>query len=140
VPLIEADNRRMRNTLALVASGLVIAIASAAIGVAVSVSYIAQPLQKGQSEFTEAYLVEQIQALQALRSGNTQPALSYLERVSALSLVSLGAARDGGANVPGTSEARQAVDYACSQPPGAAASLRAGKLSVPEACYLLRKP
>ena len=138
--MFEAHNLRMPNILALAASGLVIAIASAAIGVAVSVTYVAKPLQKGQSEFTEAYLIEQTRALQALRSGNIQPALSYLERVSALSLVSLGVARDGGANVPGTSEARQAVDYACSQPPGEAAPLPVGKLSVPEACYLLRKP
>jgi hypothetical protein len=130
----------MSSKLALAASGLVIAIASAAIGVAVSFTQLVQPLQKGQSEFTEAYLVSQATALQALRAGDTQPALRYLERVSTVSLVQLGAARDQGARVPAKPGAAKAVAYLCEHPPAINAPPIEGKLTQAEACYLLRKP
>ncbi|MEY2844244.1 MAG: hypothetical protein RI920_2281, partial [Pseudomonadota bacterium] len=47
----------MNNKLALAASGILIALVSAALGVAVSIFYLAQPLQKGQGEFSEGFLV-----------------------------------------------------------------------------------
>ena len=129
----------MSSKLALAAGGLVIAIASAAIGVAVSFTQLVQPLQKGQSEFTEAYLVSQATALQALRAGDAQPALRYLERVSTVSLVNLGAARDAGERVPAQPGATEAVAYLCEHPPAQSIPPTAGRLTQGEACYLLRK-
>ncbi len=131
----------MTNKLAFAASGILIALVSAALSAVVSISYVAQPLQTGQGEFTESFLVAQTEALKDLRAGHPAKAQAYLEMVSAINLRKLGERKDAGAKVPSTVAAVQAVAYACGQAPTAASSQQTdGKMSFGEACVLLQKP
>jgi hypothetical protein len=130
----------MNNKLALAASAILIALVSAALGVVVSIFYLAQPLQKGQGEFSEASLVAQTEALTDLRAGHPSKAQAYLEMASSISLRTLGERKDGGAKVPATAPSASAVSYLCSQPPEPASAPQSGKISFAEACVLLQKP
>jgi preprotein translocase subunit SecF len=130
----------MNNKLALAASGILIALVSAALGVAVSIFYLAQPLQKGQGEFSEGFLVTQAEALKGLRAGQPAKALAYLELVSSISLRTLGEQKDAGARVPSNSHSAQAVQELCSQPATQASGQETAKITFAEACMLLQKP
>ena len=130
----------MKNKLALVAGFLLVAIISAALGVAASLFYLAKPFQKWQTEFSETYLPMQVEALQALRAGQADAAIQYLEMATTRSLLDMGQQRDEGANVPSTRRSTEAVKYLCDQPPTKASSSTAGKLSFGESCVLLLRP
>lgn len=128
-----------QSTLTLVGGGLVIALVSATVGVAGAFFYLFQPLQKGQVEYSEKYLPNQVDALKALRAGQADKAVAYLEMATTFSLLSMGEQRDQGAKVPGSPEAAAAVQYLCDQPPTAAASKATAKLTFGEACALLTR-
>lgn len=130
----------MKNKLALVAGFLLVAIVSAALGVATSLFYLAKPFQKFQAAFSEASLPMQVEALQQLKAGKPEAAIEYLEMASTRSLLDMGQQRDEGANVPSTRRSTEAVKYLCDQPPTKASSSTAGKLSFGESCVLLLRP
>jgi preprotein translocase subunit SecF len=130
----------MNNQLAMSAGGILIALVSAAMGVVASIFYLAQPLQKGQGEFSEGFLVTQTEALKDLRAGQPAKALAYLEMVSSISLRTLGEQKDAGAKVPSNSLSAQAVQELCSQPATRASTQQTAKITFAEACVLLQKP
>lgn len=130
----------MKNKLALVACFLLVAIISAALGVAASLFYLAKPFQKWQTEFSETYLPMQVEALQALRAGQADAAIEYLEMATTRSMLDMGQQRDEGANVPSSRRSTEAVKYLCDQAPTKASSSTAGKLSFGESCVLLLRP
>jgi len=130
----------MKNKMAWVAGFLLVAIISAALGVAASLMYLAKPFQKWQAEFSETYLPMQAEALQALRAGRSEAAIQYLEMATTHSLQEMGQQRDEGARVPSSQRSSEAVKYLCSQPPTKASSSTAGKLTFAESCVLLLQP
>lgn len=130
----------MTNKLALVAGFLLVAIISAALGVAASLFYLAKPFQKLQAEFSESSLPMQVEALQQLRAGKADTAIQYLEMATTRSLLEMGQQRDEGANVPSSRRSTEAVKYLCDQPPTKASSSMSGKLSFGESCVLLLRP
>lgn len=130
----------MKNKLALVAGFLLVAIISAALGVAASLFYLAKPFQKLQVEFSESSLPMQVDALQQLRAGKADTAIQYLEMATTRSLLEMGQQRDEGANVPSSRRSTEAVKYLCDQPPTKASSNSSGKLSFGESCVLLLRP
>ncbi len=130
----------MNNKLALAASGILIALVSAALGVVVSIYYLAQPLQKGRGEFSESFLVTQSEALTDLRAGQPAKALAYLEMASSISLRALGEQKDAGVRVPLNPRSVLAVQELCSQPATQASAQQTAKITFAEACLLLQKP
>lgn len=130
----------MKNNIALVASFLLVATISAALGVAASLFHLAKPFQKWQADFSETSLSMQVDALRQLRAGQAEAAIQYLEMATTRSLLEMGQQRDEGANVPSSRRSAEAVQYLCDQPPTKASSKLSGKLSFGESCVLLLRP
>lgn len=129
----------MNKKIAQLASFLIVAIVAAAIGMGVSLMYLAKPFQKWQVEFSETYLPIQAEALRELREGKPDKATRYLEMASTFSLVAMGEQRDEGARAPTAQQTVEAIKYLCGQPPTAASRNTSSKLTFAESCALLLK-
>lgn len=123
--------------LTLVMSALVLALISAAAGVAIGLTLFSSPMEKWQSHFSEAFLPAQAEALQELSQGRTDKAQQYLQRAATVSLTTLGQQRSEGAGAPLSPQLRTAVQYLCDTLPEQAATTSSAKVSVGEACVLL---
>ncbi len=121
----------------LIFGGIVLSLASAAAGVAISLSYVGKPLQNWQSQFSEAYLPMQADALKELKDGKPEKARAYLEMASTFSLISMGQQRMEGAAVPSNAEARQAVKDLCQPSVLTYESNPNAKITLAESCLLL---
>lgn len=129
----------MKNKVALLASYLIVAIIAAAIGMGVSLMYLAKPFQKWQVEFSETYLPIQAEALKQLREGNPDKATRYLEMASTFSLIAMGEQRDEGARAATAHQTVEAIQYLCGQPPTTASRNTSSRLTFAESCALLLK-
>ncbi|HET8871277.1 MAG TPA: hypothetical protein VFM48_12605 [Aquabacterium sp.] len=127
-----------KTTLAM--GGVVIAIVSAAAGVAGSFLYLSKPFEKWQGQFSETYLPAQTWALKELREGKAEKALDYLEMSTTFSLLTMGQIRsEGGAPITDV-QTTDSIRYLCDHPSKRSQDDAAHRVSIGEACALLLSP
>jgi hypothetical protein len=130
----------MNNKLSLALGAVVLAIVSAAAGVAVSLFYFSKPFEKWQVQFSETYLHMKANALKTLRQGDPKKATEYLEMTTVFSIITLGQQKTDGDLGKLSDQTNEAIRYVCDHPSGGETANRPSGLSIGEACAMLHTP
>lgn len=129
----------MNHKITIAMGAIILAIISAAIGVASSFLYLGKPFDKWQVQFSETYLPMQAEALKELRAGRIEKARAYLEMASTFSLITMGQQKSEGTGGAFSGSTKEAIQYLCDNPPARQSTEHGGQVSLSESCFLLQR-